>query len=666
MQTLSVDRIIGQSLGNYHVERLMGQGRLSAVYLAQSVLTGLNGGLTLFIIPERFSNDARNRFIQRFRKEAGALTALQHPHLLPVHEYGEHQGYPYLVTPYMTNGSLADLLKRQGRCDHTYVLDILEQVVEGLEYAHRQGVIHGTLKPSNIVLSPDQKMLVAGFGLMHILQMRGIERDDRPYGHLLSIADTFLAAPEYIAPEVVQGQSIDKRSDIYALGIILFELLSGRPPFTGTNAMEVAKMHVQQSISSLRALCPDIPVALASVVNQALDRDPARRFQSASELTEAFAQASIGASGSMRRLDRIPETSPLAANNALEAQAGGNWQFMPPIVTSKLKTVNSSADTATTTPSTQPAEDSWQFMPPIVTGRLETVHAPARPDPAPAKTAPSTHKAPQEPVQSVPSANARSSAPLTLVPPAPEPFVPAAPAPQLEPIIPVAETNSTEQRRDEWWQPDSQESQVLRNLEADPWNSAPAATPVWTDPVSGGRAHPSARRPRKAGMDRRKVIALLATGGVVAAGAVIGVKMNLIPRGTSTAATNGNARNTTAPQQNKQQGGNGNQKQQNPPAAPQTGTSIASTNMALNSSVVFNGDKDLLIRLPNGNFVAYDRACTHEGVFVNYNPATKTIICPAHNAVFNPANGAVLGGPAPSPIAPVKIRVNANGTITMV
>jgi serine/threonine protein kinase/Rieske Fe-S protein len=663
MQTLLIDRIVGQTLGNYRVERLMGQGRLSAVYLAQSVLTGMNGALTLFIIPERFSNDAYNRFMQRFRKEAGALTALQHLHLLPVHEYGEHQRYPYLVTPYMTNGSLADILKRQGRCDHTYVLDILEQVVEGLEYAHRKGVIHGTLKPSNIVLSPDQDVLVAGFGLMHILQMRGIERDDRPYGHLLSIADTFLAAPEYIAPEVVQGQSIDKRSDIYALGIILFELLSGKPPFTGTNAMEVAKMHVQQSVPSLRALCPDIPGALASVINQALDRDPARRFQSASELAEAFAQASIGASGSMRRLDKAPETSPLATDSALEPQTGSysasNWQFMPPIVTGKLKAVNAPAKAANTTPSTQPAEDSWQFMPPIVTGRLEAVNAPA-------KTALVAPKGPQKPAQSAPSVKVRPPAPPTLVPPAPEPVVYVDPArvPQLGPI---------EQGRDEWWQPASQESLVLRNLEADSWNAAPAATPARTRPASAGRARPALRRSRKAGMDRRKVIALLAAGGVVAAGALIGVKMNLGPHVTGTTATNqrpaannGNAKNTPAPQQNKQQGGNGNQKTQNPPAAPQTGPSIASTNMALNSSVVFNGGKDLLIRLPNGNFVAYDRACTHEGVPVNYHPETKTIICPAHGAVFNPANGAVLGGPAPSPIAPVKIHVNGNGTITMV
>ncbi len=95
MQTVAVEQLVGQTLGNYRVERLMGQGRLSAVYFAQNALTGINGALTLFIVPERFSQDARARFIQRFRKESTALTGLQHAHVLPVHEYGECQGYPY-------------------------------------------------------------------------------------------------------------------------------------------------------------------------------------------------------------------------------------------------------------------------------------------------------------------------------------------------------------------------------------------------------------------------------------------------------------------------------------------------------------------------------------------------------------------------------------------
>jgi serine/threonine protein kinase/Rieske Fe-S protein len=641
MQTLSVDRIVGQSLGNYRVERLLAHGRLSAVYLAQNVATGTNGALTLFIIPERFSPEARQRFMLRFRKEAAALTSLQHAHLLPIYEYGEHQGYPYLVTPYMTNGSLADILKREGRCDHLAVLDVLEQVTPALEYAHRKGMIHGTLKPSNIVLNPERKMLVAGFGLMHILQMRGIEANNKPYGHLLSIADTFLVAPEYIAPEVVQGQSIDKRSDIYALGVILFELLSGKPPFTGSNPLDVAKMHVEQTAPSLRTLCPDIPVALTSVVNQALDRDPARRFQSVSELAEAFAQVSAGASGSMRRVEKMPQTSPLtAADEAPETPdngySTGSWQFMPPIVTGKIASVNPAVVNA----------------PNAASGRLEA--------PEVIRRSGSDRKAPILPerrsVEPPAQPPVRSVAPPTLVPPS-EPFQPAPPAPYMEPTLPVPGNPPPEPRREAWQQPappTAPEPLVLRGLESDPWN---ASAPAWSRPAAGTYGRPPARRSQNKTMDRRKVIALLATGGVVAAGALIGVKLNLGHTGSGTAATNQTpAVKTTATKQ-------GNAPQPKQPAANQT--AIGKTTMPVNSSATFNGNKDLLIRLPNGNFVAYDRACTHEGVLVNYEPATKTIVCPAHGAIFNPTNGSVIQGPAPTAIAPVKIRVNADGTITM-
>jgi Rieske Fe-S protein len=237
--------------------------------------------------------------------------------------------------------------------------------------------------------------------------------------------------------------------------------------------------------------------------------------------------------------------------------------------------------------------------------------------------------------------------------------MPVAPAPRMEPPAPAPA--AFEQRKEEWWQsapPASPEPLVLQDMEAaDPWNTAASS---WSRPAAGTYGRPAARRPQKKTMDRRKVVALLATGGVVAAGALIGIKMNLGHAGTGTAATNKqpatNAAATkqgNAPQQKPQQGGTANQ------------AVIAKTTMAVNSSVTFNNNKDLLIRLPNGNFVAYDRACTHEGVFVNYEPATKTIVCPAHGAIFNPTNGSVIQGPAPTAIAPVKISVNSNGTITM-
>ncbi len=703
MQTLSVDRLVGQTLGSYRVERLMGQGRLSAVYFAQNTLTNINGALTLFIVPERFSQDARARFIQRFRKEAAALMGLQHPHILPVHEYGEHQGHPYLVTPYMTNGSLADIIKREGRCEYTDVLDILEQMVAGLEYAHRKDIIHGTLKPSNIVLGDDQNMLVAGFGLMHMLQMRGVEPDNRSYGHLLSIADTFLAAPEYIAPEIVQGQSIDKRSDIYALGIILFELLSGKPPFTGQKPLDVAKMHVQQSIPSLRTLYPDIPMAVISVVNQALDRDPARRFQSASELAEAFAQAAIGASGSMRGLNQASRTSSKKNDSLPDTPPHGystsSWQLTPPIVTGKVAAINAATGKPAPVPSEQSLEnaDTWQFLPPVVTGHLETVDGPVRPE-ATARTTPNaSRRSQQEPPAFAPPVKPRASAPPTLIPPTPESAARMieASSPQMEPAQPIVRENRAEEKRQEWWEQAPQNPLVLAGSEANQWGDAPA----WAQPISTRRrSGPTNRRStnrsgRNNTMGRRKVVALLATGGVVAAGVLVGVKINLGSHATNTTATTQTAGNMTAGQTSNQQAAKtGNTTNNQPPAktkgntggnqppaktkgntggnqppATHMGTVIGSRAMAPNTSLVFNNNQDLLIRLADGNFVAYNRACTHQGVLINYDSASKNMVCPAHGAIFDPAqNAKVLQGPAPTPVKAVNVSVNNDGTITMV
>jgi serine/threonine protein kinase/Rieske Fe-S protein len=691
MQTLSVDRLVGQTLGNYRVERLMGQGRLSAVYFAQNTLTGLNGALTLFLVPEHFSQDAHARFIQRFRKEGSALTALQHPHILRVHEYGEHQGYPYLVTPYMTNGSLADSIKRQGRCDYTNVLDILEQIVAALEYAHRKGVIHGTLKPSNIVLGDDQNMLVAGFGLMHMLQMRGVEQDNRPYGHLLSIADTFLAAPEYIAPEIVQGQSIDKRSDIYALGIILFELLSGKPPFSGPKPLDVAKMHIEQSIPSLRTLYPDIPMAVVSVMNQALDRDPARRFQSASELAEAFAQAAIGASGRVQRIDAASKKNDALPETPAQGYATSNWQLMPPIVTGKMASVKLPPHKSVP-PFVQAAgsSDSWQFLPPVVTGHLETLEAPVRPE-----TTRTTSRTPQqEPPRFAPPVKPRVVAPPTLIPPSNEPVVRTVAASYSSPMPAVspAREDRTEEKKQAWWEQSSQIPLVLATSEDDQWGGA---APAWSQPAPSQRSRTSVKRSTRNNssrnnlsrnnssrnnssrntplMGRRKVVALLATGGVVAAGVLVGVKLNL---GTHTPATATITTQATTKQQPakpaaKQQPvktkGNPAPDAKKQPQATHVGTVIGSKAMAPNSSVVFNNNQDLLIRLANGNFVAYNRACTHQGVPINYDPITKNMVCPLHGAIFDPAqNAKVLLGPATTPVAAVKVSVNNDGTITMV
>jgi serine/threonine protein kinase/Rieske Fe-S protein len=726
MQTLSVDRLVGQVLGNYRVEQLLGRGRLNAVFLVRHVTTQKQGALTLFLIPDNFSSDARTRFLQRFHKASSALVALRHEHILPVYEGGEYLGYPFLVTPYMMNGSLADIIKRKGRLSHERVRSILDQVVAGLEYAHNKGVIHGTLRPSNVVLSAEQTMLVAGFGLMHIQQMRGVERSDQAYGHLMSIANTFLVAPEYIAPEIVQGQHIDKRSDVYALGAILFELLSGQPPFTGSDPLDVVKQHVERPVPSLRALCPDVPVALESVVNQALERDPARRFQRASELAEAFDQVSRGATGPIVGLnERIKPTSRQRDERVqpmpVEDTSSKSWQFTPPIVTGKVPAVppmmKKPEKMATPVRKPQPGDmDTWQARP-SANRNIDTDTSMGRPATHSSSLNISAKMPTVEPrkrptrfepePEYVETEDIRFSAPLPTVPPQrrrPEAF----PVEEDNPYSPPSASMSSQRRRpevfpveedrqysppsasmssqrrktemagaDEWWrnsvQP-SQEFQLPPGFD-DQWS--PNGAPVTG--TLGRRTTTGLKRP--AGKtNRRKVVAFLASAGVAAAVGAFVVNSHLIqmagsamqqgaPKANNTTTTTTGTTKTGT--QQKTTSTTGTQK----PNGGTNSNTVGTTTLALNSAMTFTNPADkkegVLIHLPDGNFVAYEDSCTHQGITVKYDPATHLLVCPLHGAIFNPAqNGAVVQEPEVQPTPTIKplpkvaIKVNSDGTIT--
>lgn len=685
MQTSSVDQLVGQVLGNYRLERFLGKGRLNAVYLARQLTSQRTDALALYLISERFSIDARDLFLMRFRKEAAAITTLDHPHILPVYGYGEYESYPYLVTPYMTQGSLTDVLKRKGRCDHAFVLPILEQLVAGVSYAHSKGFIHGTLKPANVLLHTEDTMQVAGFGLMHMLQQRGIEPSAQPHAHLLSIADTFLAAPEYIAPEVVQGQAVDTRSDIYSLGCILFELLSGQPPFQGEKPLEVARQHVTQTIPSLRKLSPDVPIALSSVVHQALERDPAQRFQSVAELGEAFAQASRGATSyqTERATSGTGESSRIhnRQDTPQEGYAAGNWQLQPPVVTGQLSAIKMPLQSPVAQSSRIPAgaTDNWQLLPPIVTGRMPALKSPTASAPP---TLPPV--APQETPQQVQQVPVK---PVTT------------PAPQAASIR--AQTNSGNSmpgtnadtsnlvKEYEWWSLSDQVQAPSAPVPAPARESAkqlPMANEVdWTaepplpsESTKRGRKQKSARGgPQK--IQRRKVFAFIAAGGVAAAGTALFLNFGHLvgTPGVQKSAPAAPSANSNKPQQapnqqanNPAPAKNGQMTMQDAPAA-NNGAVIGSAKQMGNSSVEFTNPADkkmgLLIHLPTGTYVAYERACTHEGVSVNYDPVTKMLVCPAHGAIFDPSkNGKVVQGPAEQPLPVVHVKVNGDGTITAV
>jgi serine/threonine protein kinase len=607
--SLPVDQLAGTTLGRYRVEQLLGSGNLNAVYTVRELEQGSAEMLTAFIIPAQFSPHARAQFLSRFHQEMSLLKQLQHPYILPVFDYGEQYGCPYFVTPLITSGSLAKALKQQTRYTPAQVLEILKQVAEGLDFAHSAGVVHGSLKPANILLNGEHGVLIAGFGLVHILAMRGIEQSDQPYAHLFSIAGTFLGAPEYIAPEVVEGAPIDARSDVYALGIVLFELLSGRPPFSGTDPLTVAMQHVQQPVPSLKEVCPDLPPALDLVLQQALARDPAQRFSSAGRLARA--------------LERVLQLLEVAAD--MPAPATHN------------KTMG---DAATLPPTINWFEE--ELPPGNQQGTTQAASA-------------------------------------------------ASPAFQAEVAAPKAYTAQDDAKAVDpfvWWSTTSMAA--AKAPEAGTFNQGPAT------------AQHSVRRRQAPDKMRRRTVALLATGGVIAAG-VLGagglslahlLKQSPGQTGTNMGShtpTSGSASSNTQATQSQntptsttsaKPTSTAQHKQNQPTSSPptkqpptptptpgHTGTVIGSASQGANTATVFSNPADgrgsLLIHLPGGSFVAFERACTHQGVAVNYNAGTGKLVCPAHGAIFDPTAGArVLRGPANRPLASVPIHVNGDGTIT--
>ncbi|MBO0783800.1 MAG: serine/threonine protein kinase, partial [Ktedonobacteraceae bacterium] len=270
----TVDQLIGTTVRNYHITRLLGQGNLSVVYLAEQQTQRLPVMLTFFRISPEYSDNARDYFFARFSQVAGGLIHLNHPAILPTLNFGEYFSSPFLVTPYVEETSLTSVLRQQRRCTPEQTLNLLRQVASGLDHAHEQGVIHGTLRSANILLSNEQIVHMTGFGLAQMLAMRGISSANRPEAHLLNINGSFLYSPEHIAPEIVRGAPPSAQADVYALGILAFELLTGQLPFTGSDPFVIASQHLTWRVPSLLSLSSDVPAGLDLVIQKALERDP--------------------------------------------------------------------------------------------------------------------------------------------------------------------------------------------------------------------------------------------------------------------------------------------------------------------------------------------------------------------------------------------------------
>jgi serine/threonine protein kinase len=271
----------GQKLGDkYLLGELLGQGGFGVVYKAQHLLLERPQAIKI-LLEQHFASP---KFRERFLREARTLAALDHGNILPVHDFGIEGARAYLVMPYIAGGTLEGMLRGwSGPVGLGAILRMLEQIAAALDYAHTRNIAHLDLKPANLLIHEDGRLLLSDFGLAHLMEQGAVEG-----GTSLQFG-----TPSYMAPEHLQGHP-DKRSDVYALGVILYQMLAGRVPFEGSTPAMIMIKHLNEPPAPLRTLRPDLPPALESVISKALAKDPAARHATAGQLLAEFRAAVEG------------------------------------------------------------------------------------------------------------------------------------------------------------------------------------------------------------------------------------------------------------------------------------------------------------------------------------------------------------------------------------
>jgi serine/threonine protein kinase len=269
----------GTRLGSYELIRRLGEGGMAQVYLARDVRLGRE--VAVKVLDRRLGE--RSGFRERFLREAKLAAALDHPNIVQLYDFGEEGADLYLVMPYMSGGSLQDKLS-QAPFSVNDVVNYAMQIADALEYAHGQGIIHRDVKPANIMLHADGRVLLGDFGLAKIFDgtPRPAIRDGRPDA----------GTPEYMAPEQIKGQT-DARSDLYGLGVVMYLLLTGRLPFSGASSNSVMEGHLYRLAAPPRQINPKVTPAVDEVVQKALAKDPRFRFQTAREMSGALVTALV-------------------------------------------------------------------------------------------------------------------------------------------------------------------------------------------------------------------------------------------------------------------------------------------------------------------------------------------------------------------------------------
>jgi serine/threonine-protein kinase len=270
----------GETCGPYRVEELLGEGGMGLVYRA----TGPSGEtVALKLVKGEIAKD--DVFRRRFDREARTAARVGHPNVVPVVDTGEHNGIPYMAQQFITGGSLEHRIKRDTKLSLALTLDICTQVADGLDAMHAEGLIHRDVKPANILLDEQEKAYITDFGLMKDREASVLTRPGQALGSM-----------DYMAPEQIRGEEVTAQSDVYALGCVMCECLSGKPPFSDRQGMRILWAHLQEEPPDPLAERSDVPGDVGWAVLRALEKEPEKRPETATAYAHMVRIAALGAS----------------------------------------------------------------------------------------------------------------------------------------------------------------------------------------------------------------------------------------------------------------------------------------------------------------------------------------------------------------------------------
>jgi eukaryotic-like serine/threonine-protein kinase len=307
--------------GRYRIEQELGRGGMAKVFKGTDTVLGRE--VAIKILAPQFAEDPS--FVDRFRREAQAAARLNHPNLVSVYDTGSDDGMHFIVMEYVEAKTLADYLAGGSRIMPERAIELAEAVCDALTVAHAQGVIHRDIKPGNIMVTRAGEVKVTDFGIARLTSS----------AETIAQTAAVLGTASYLSPEQAQGQQVDVRTDLYSLGVVLYEMVAGRPPFIGGSAFAVASQHVHEQPVPASKLNPDVTPALDAVIMRALAKNPVNRYGSAQEFRADLERVRAGlpveatpllpSNATTQVIDRSRQTAVLPPQPAAPSRRGPSW-----------------------------------------------------------------------------------------------------------------------------------------------------------------------------------------------------------------------------------------------------------------------------------------------------------------------------------------------------